>query len=361
MAYLTTSLQECAEYIQNGGLVAFPTETVYGLGANALSEPAVRSIFQAKKRPLNDPVIVHVSSLSSALSLISESDPGLLRLYSFLGTRFWPGPLTLVCKAAAHLPSVLMAGTGNVGVRCPNHPLALELISAANVPIAAPSANLFSHVSPTTPEHVLKDFSQSEYSIKVLPGGKCSFGIESTVAKLSQEAAGYRVHILRKGGVSELALQTALTEAGFLTVTVSSVSRDHYLPVTEQAEGPGQLLKHYSPAIDTYISVSQKPACTLICPLSQVAVLDFKSLMQGVEGGHRRNLSESGDVTEAINNLYAALRWTEELEGVACVLLPDLREITQSEFVAALWDRIYRAAAGREAVCLNNEVFTATH
>lgn len=356
MAYLTSDIADCAAYIRSDGLVAFPTETVYGLGANALSDSAVRSIFQAKKRPLNDPVIVHVSGLEEALGLIAETDPGILNIYRYLGGRFWPGPLTIVCKAAPHMPAVLMAGTGYVGVRCPNHPIALELIRTSGVPIAAPSANLFSHVSPTSPEHVLKDFAQSEYQIKVIPGGQCSFGIESTVVKLYKDTQ-YHLHILRKGGVSEEGLRKALAEGG-IEAEVSAVSREHHISVTEQAEGPGQLLKHYSPAIDTYIAVTNKPSNTPICRLSEAVILDFHSMMSSLQAQYRRNLSESGDIAEAINNLYAALRWTEELPGVTCVLLPDLRSVTQSEFVASLWDRIYRAAAGREAVCVGGEVHT---
>jgi len=357
MAYLTGDIEDCAACIRTGGLVAFPTETVYGLGANALSDPAVRSIFQAKRRPLNDPVIVHVSGLEEALGLIAETDEGLLDIYQFLGRRFWPGPLTIVCRAAPHMPAVLMAGTGYVGVRCPNHPIALELIRAAGVPIAAPSANLFSHVSPTSPEHVLKDFGQSEHRIKVIPGGQCSFGIESTVVKLYQEASQYCLHILRKGGVSEDGLRKALAEGGVQAV-VTAVSREHHVAEGEQAEGPGQLLKHYSPAVDAYIAVTNKLQNTPICHLSHSVILDFHSLMASLDSPNRRNLSESGDIAEAINNLYAALRWTEELSGVLCVLLPDLRTVPQTEFVASLWDRIYRAAAGREAVCVEGEVYT---
>lgn len=359
MAYLTDDIGDCAAYIRTGGLVAFPTETVYGLGANALSDSAVRLIFQAKRRPLNDPVIVHVSSLEEALSLIAESDEGLVAIYQFLGRRFWPGPLTIVCRAAPHMPAVLMAGTGYVGVRCPNHPIALELIKASGVPIAAPSANLFSHVSPTSPDHVLKDFGQSEHQIKVIPGGQCSFGIESTVVKLYTEASQYHLHILRKGGVSEEGLRKALAEGGMQAV-VTAVSREHHVAEGEKAEGPGQLLKHYSPAIDAYIAVTNKLQNAPICHMSQAVVLDFHSLMTSLDSPHRRNLSESGDIEEAINNLYAALRWTEELSWALCVLLPDLRTIHQSEFVASLWDRIYRAAAGREAVCVGGEVYTAS-
>lgn len=151
-------LAQAGELIRSGRLVSFPTETVYGLGANALDEAAVRSIFATKKRPLTDPVIVHVDKPEDGLQFIDISE-GVRRIYSFLGATFWPGPLTLILRANfSIIPRVVTANTDFVGIRCPNHPIARALIRAANRPIAAPSANLFAHVSPTSAVHVFNDF-----------------------------------------------------------------------------------------------------------------------------------------------------------------------------------------------------------
>jgi L-threonylcarbamoyladenylate synthase len=142
-------VQKAANLIRNGGLVAFPTETVYGLGANALNEDAVKSIFVAKGRPLTDPLIVHIAETNQVYELV-ELNSAELFLFDTLISSFWPGPLTLIVKASPKIPLLVTADTGFVGVRRPNHPLAVKLLAAAGLPIAAPSANRFGHVSPTT-------------------------------------------------------------------------------------------------------------------------------------------------------------------------------------------------------------------
>ena len=150
-------ISKAASLIKQGGLVAFPTETVYGLGANALNEEAVLSIFKAKGRPLTDPVIIHVSTAIMATELLEIEDDSSRQMFEILTTCFWPGPLTIIAKAKPFVPKVVSAGTGFVGVRCPSHPLAIALIIASGLPIAAPSANRFGHVSPTKARHVLAD------------------------------------------------------------------------------------------------------------------------------------------------------------------------------------------------------------
>ena len=171
--------------IQAGKLVAFPTETVYGLGANALNAEACLDIFRSKGRPLTDPLIVHVHSLEHALTLLDQSCPEIVELFKKLAIEYWPGPLTMVVKANLDLiPSMITAETGFVGLRMPNHPIALELIKESGLPIAAPSANKFGHVSPTKAEHVYKDFHQDS-EVYIIDGISCSFGIESTVMKIS--------------------------------------------------------------------------------------------------------------------------------------------------------------------------------
>ena len=194
-------MTRAARLLVEGSIVAFPTETVYGLGANALLPTAVTRIFEAKGRPLTDPLIVHVHSAEAALKCVEfsggETSPSLA-IFNRLAQCFWPGGLTLVAPAAtgvgnSHIiPPLITAGTNWVGVRCPSHPLSLKLLALANVPIAAPSANKFGHVSPTSSLHVLNDLGKE--SIYVLDGEDkkeafivptCQFGIESTVVKIS--------------------------------------------------------------------------------------------------------------------------------------------------------------------------------
>lgn len=202
----TEGIEYAAKLLQNGQLVSFPTETVYGLGANALDEQAVKSIFIAKSRPLTDPLIVHVPDVTKALEIIDVS-PEELNLFIGIGKKFWPGPLTMIVKAASCIPLCVTAGTGYVGIRIPSHPLALKLLHASNIPIAAPSANRFGHVSPTRAEHVLADLESS--GVKVLDGEDennsvcaCEYGVESTVLKI--DSAGKALRILRHGAVKHL-------------------------------------------------------------------------------------------------------------------------------------------------------------
>ena len=206
-----SSIEDAAASLRAGGLVAFPTETVYGLGAHAFDADAVASIFTVKGRPRSDPLIVHVPSPEAAEELVRLDDDGLAVMRQ-LAAAFWPGPLTLVARACPELPPAVTAGTGFVGVRCPAHARATELLRAAGVPVAAPSANRFGHVSPTKPEHVMDDLGGHEIMV-LLPSptpspssaaAACDVGIESTVLKVDGEAK--ELLLLRRGGVPEAEL-----------------------------------------------------------------------------------------------------------------------------------------------------------
>lgn len=189
LPYCPETIRESAQRLNDGQLVSFPTETVYGLGANALNAEACQKIFTSKGRPLTDPLIVHVHSVEQGLSLIDQSDTEVVRLFKDLTARYWPGPLTLVVKANLDLiPMMITAQTGFVGVRMPNSEIALSLLQQARVPLAAPSANKFGHVSPTKAQHVYKDF-HLDTDVLIIDGGECDFGIESTVLKLQASPA----------------------------------------------------------------------------------------------------------------------------------------------------------------------------
>lgn len=259
--YTPENLKMCADLIRNGKLVGMPTETVYGLAANALDAEACRSIFTTKGRPLTDPLIVHVHSKEQALSLADPfQSPNLFKIFCTLADKFWPGPLTMIVAANLDkIPMMITANTGSVGLRMPNHPVALDLLREADRPIAAPSANKFGHVSPTKPDHVYNDFYKDS-EVTILDGGQCNFGIESTVLKIIElEPTKFELFILRKGGVSEKALIETFTdigkddELGDLTIEVTKKAHSHFKNEDENLEGPGQFLRHYAPNIDSFL------------------------------------------------------------------------------------------------------------
>jgi L-threonylcarbamoyladenylate synthase len=219
-------LERAGALIRAGGLVAFPTETVYGLGANALDERAVRRIYEAKGRPETSPLIVHVASIEMARSLAREWSETAERL----ARAFWPGPLTLIVPKQPSIPSIVTAGLDTAGLRMPSHPLALALIRAAGVPVAAPSANRFTGLSPTTAEHVRA--ALGDRVDMILDGGATEVGIESTVISLALDVP----RILRPGMVSREAMEAVVG------------------PVEQGAESaedllasPGMQARHYSP------------------------------------------------------------------------------------------------------------------
>ena len=219
-------IEHAASLLRAGKLVAFPTETVYGLGANALDEAAVKRIFEAKGRPTTSPVIVHVSSIEMARTLVTEW-PHFAEL---LARRFWPGPLTLVLKKQPVIPALVTAELNTVGMRMPAHPVALALIEAAQVPIAAPSANRFTRLSPTMAQHVREGLGERvDY---VLDGGPCDVGIESTVLSLATTVP----LLLRPGGISKKEIEAVI---GPVEQEQESCVGSH--------PSPGMHPQHYSP------------------------------------------------------------------------------------------------------------------
>jgi L-threonylcarbamoyladenylate synthase len=244
-------LDRAAEIIKRGGLVAFPTETVYGLGANALNRDAVARIFAAKNRPLASPLIVHVTDEAMARTLVLDW-PERAHL---LAEKFWPGPLTLVLKKAEIVPDLVTAGLDSVGVRVPSHPIALELIRRAGVPIAAPSANRFAEISPTTAAHVRESLGDTVDMI--LDAGSTQVGIESTVASLRRDPPV----LLRPGMISQQQLEE-----------VTGVAWDREQDVPEIMESPGQHARHYAPRTPLHLFKSRwepPPGRGLILELPQ--------------------------------------------------------------------------------------------
>ncbi|QXM07377.1 L-threonylcarbamoyladenylate synthase [Crassaminicella indica] len=229
-------LEASAQVLRSGGTVAFPTETVYGLGANALDEKAVKKIFEAKGRPSDNPLIVHISKLNELDALVEEIPPNAKKVME----RFWPGPITIILKRTDKIPDVITAGLDTVAIRMPSHPIANKLIEMAGVPVAAPSANLSGKPSPTKAEHVIHDL-KGKVDV-IISGGNCDVGLESTVVDMT----GNIPMILRPGGVTKEHLEEI-----FEKVEVDKAIEEGNQALTPKS--PGMKYTHYSPQAEVII------------------------------------------------------------------------------------------------------------
>lgn len=321
--------------------MAFPTETVYGLGAHALDEQACLRIFEAKERPLTDPLIVHVAENDRAFALwaATGTERGVIER---LTTTFWPGPFTLVAMAAPHVPSVLMAGTGYVACRNPAHPTARLLLTKAAIPIAAPSANKFGHVSPTTAQHVYDDLQNEDVWI-VEQEGVLQVGVESTVAKLDATVDPMELTVLRQGAVSMEDLRQALTN---LPVVVQSKNRATAENVANVA--PGQNIRHYSPNTPSFLISEACASAPDMSLLKDAVVIDVGRRLASWESHclAYRDLSASGDSSEAARSVFDTLRWAEQVQDASRIFFPELPAETQDALLLAVKDRLTRAASG---------------
>ena len=305
--------QRAAAILKRGGLVAFPTETVYGLGADASNAAAMARLYAVKGRPGDHPVIVHFADPAAAFAWASEVPDAARRL----AAKFWPGPLTLVLKRAPHVGDFVTGGQDTVGVRVPVHPLALEVIAAFGGGVAAPSANRFGRVSPTTAQHVHEDLG-ADVDL-VVDGGPCGVGIESTIVDVSR---GTRV-LLRPGGISRAELEAALG---------SPVA----LPDAEAPRVSGSLAAHYAPRTPARL-VSSEALEAEIARLGPTAgVLAFSGPDDRVDFWLRM----PPDPAAYAQKLYAALR---ELDSTGCALLLIESPPPVPEWQAVL-DRLRRAA-----------------
>ena len=309
-----------AEVIRKGGLVAFPTETVYGLGCDALNPEAVARVFEAKQRPSFDPLIVHIADKGALDRLAEAISPGDYRLME----RFWPGPLTLLLPKRARVPDLVTAGLPTIAVRMPAHPVAQALIRESAVPIAAPSANPFGYVSPTCAQHVADGLGEGVDLI--LDGGPCPLGVESTIISM----IGNRPELLRPGGITleeiNLVVGTVVQARGRLAMAA-----------------PGLIARHY--ATRTPLSILTAQEEQLVMPRSERAGL--LSVTKPRHPPHKycsiEVLSASGDLREAAQHLFAALRrldaqGLDRLYAEAC----DERGLG-----LAIMDRLRRCAAPR--------------
>ncbi|MCS7056753.1 MAG: L-threonylcarbamoyladenylate synthase [Thermoflexales bacterium] len=333
------AIHEAAAVIRAGGLVAFPTETVYGLGANALDARAVGRIFAAKQRPLNDPLIVHIADLGDLSSLTDVRDP--VPLITALTRAFWPGPLTLVLPRSQRVPPIVSAGRDTVAVRMPDHAVAQALIRASGTPIAAPSANRFGHVSPTTAQHVLDDLN-GRIDL-VLDGGATSIGVESTVLDLTTDPP----RILRPGGATRERIEAVLLEHGKqLSDEMSSGSHfaAHLSWASAPLPSPGMLPWHYAPRAKVVLC---RDVGDLLSRRAELAAQGLKAGLLILESQREAcgNLHPQFVLGEApgdvARNLYAGLRALDGA-GVDVILTTGVPRVGLGEAIA---DRLARAAA----------------
>ena len=362
----------CADYIKNGGIVGMPTETVYGLAADAFNIDACYKIFEYKGRPLSDPLIVHVSSIEMAKKII-YIDEGIEPLFNLLVKNFWPGPLTIVLKANLNLISKkILAGHDTVGIRFPTNPIAIKLIEYSGVPIAAPSANKFCHISPVNPYHVFEDFK--EFPVKILNGGICKFRMESTVMKICQEEK--KIMIFRLGAVSPDDIKKVIyTDDKFKDYTIDCIAKklkvsheklmkikkekikDNSLTINKEA--PGQFLKHYSPKLETYLYSGDdiKEYIDEIKINDKIVFIDYNNIMKnkflgknGITSSNFFELSEENDPDIAMKNFYNHLHEAEKLEGMKCIIIIDLEKyMVENSHKLTLLDRMWKASSFKKA------------
>ena len=299
---ITTDINKAKEILLQNELIALPTETVYGLAGNAYNETAIKKIFELKKRPFFNPLIVHLKSASCITDVALE----IPEIALILAQTFWPGPLTLVLKKQPHISDLVTAGKETVAIRVPNHPLALALLDTLDFPLVAPSANPFGSISPTNAEHVFNYFGK-ELNV-ILDGGECEKGLESTIIGFENNQP-----VLYRHG--SIALEEIEKIIGKLGVTTHSETSPN---------APGMLSRHYAPKTETYLTnnIAELVKCF---EGKKIGLLLFKNHFQNKSIVHQEILSKSGDLNEAAKNLYAAMHRLDQnnLDLIIAERLPD--------------------------------------
>lgn len=293
---------QAALLLKSGKLVAIPTETVYGLAGNALDEKAVLAIFEAKNRPHFNPLILHCGSVAQLHHFIAEMSPNAMKL----AKAFMPGPITLLLPKKDNVSHLLTAGSDKVAVRIPNHPLTLALLQSLDFPVAAPSANPFGYISPTSAAHV--EAQLGEKVAFILDGGECNVGVESTIVGFDEKD---KPLIYRLGGLSVEAIEKVVGKAILLTHTESK-------PKTA-----GQLLSHYAPKTPLYLGDINDLA--LKYGIDNVGALVFQAKNIHISPENQYVLSPKGDIAEAAQHLFKAMRFLDNLglRAIFAELLPE--------------------------------------
>lgn len=316
MAEIGKNVETAVHLLEKGELVAIPTETVYGLAANALNEKAVLEIFKVKNRPQFDPLIVHVASIAKAKEL-AETFPVKAEK---LAATFWPGPLTLLLKKKSFIPDLVTSGLDTVAIRCPDHDLTRALLQALSFPLAAPSANPFGYISPTRPAHVNEQLGEK---IKyILDGGDCAVGIESTIIGFENEVP----MVYRLGGLSLEKIESLI---GKVSVQLNSSSNP---------KAPGQLQSHYAPT--KKMKLGNINDLLRLYGTERVGVITFQKHIENIDGDHQIILSPTGNLEEAAQKLFASLR-TMDKNDIDMIVAEEVPDVGLGK---AINDRLRRAA-----------------
>jgi L-threonylcarbamoyladenylate synthase len=314
MAIINTDIQQAKVFLEQGNVVGIPTETVYGLAGNAFDIEAVTKIFEVKNRPTFDPLIVHTNSIERLAEFVQFIPEKAL----LLAQKFMPGPLTMLLPKHPSIPDLVTSGLDTVAVRIPNHPLTLELLANLAFPLAAPSANPFGYISPTSVQHVAKQLG--EKIPYILDGGECQIGLESTIVGFENE----EVIVYRKGG---LAIEDIEKVVGKVRVNSHSSSNP---------KAPGMLKSHYSPRKDLLIFQGEK----LDKDVDKIGYLAFQKFNSNLPKENQLILSESGDYKEAAKHLFAYMRQLDSMniDKIYVELLPE------KDLGRAINDRLKRAS-----------------
>jgi L-threonylcarbamoyladenylate synthase len=308
--------------LEAGELVGIPTETVYGLAGNALNPDAVAKIFSVKNRPSFDPLIIHTDSLEKVREFTTDIPEPLGRL----AARFWPGPLTLLLPKKSMVPDLVTSGLDTVAVRIPQHPLTLRLLEALDFPLAAPSANPFGYISPTTASHV--EAQLGDKIPYILDGGSSQVGLESTIVGLEHG----EVTVYRLGGLEISAIEAIV---GPVKIMAHSSSNP---------KSPGMLKSHYAPKASFVLGDLEKLVPTYQKSRMPFVVLSFNRYFPEVSLDRQKQLSASGDLSEAAKNLFAHMRALDSVD--VSVILAEL--LPEEGLGKAINDRLKRAAAGED-------------
>ena len=289
---ITNNIEIAKQHLNNDDIIAIPTETVYGLAGNAFSEVAIKKIFSLKKRPFYNPLIVHIKSVEY-LPIIAKDIPEIAMK---LANHFWPGSLTLLLKKQAIVPDLVTAGKDTVAVRVPNHDLTLQLLSSLDFPLAAPSANPFGSISPTSAEHVHNYFKED--LAVILDGGLCENGLESTIIGFENELPV----LYRLGAISIEEIEKVV---GTIKLKNNNSGTD--------VDAPGMLTKHYSPKTNTYLTNNISEEIKKFAD-KKIGLLLFKEMLNSeIKIENQEILSEAGNMKEAAKNLYAVLHRLDKL------------------------------------------------
>ena len=316
-SFIGHNIDIAATLLKKGEAVAIPTETVYGLAANALNTSAVAKIFQIKQRPTFDPLIIHLSSFEKVYDYVLE----VPEIFEELAKKFMPGPLTLLLRKKDIIPDLVTAGSPYVAVRIPSHNVTKSLLDMVDFPLAAPSANPFGYISPTTAQHVADQLGNRVYYI--LDGGSCDVGLESTIIGMNENGD---IEVLRKGGLSIESIQEVVGN-----IIIRDIS-------SSNPEAPGMLTSHYAPKVPLILTdLSQ---LNKVSDINRTGIISFRNFLPTIPTKHQIVLSPSGNFMDAARNLFKGMRYLDgcDLDIIYAELAPE------EDLGIAINDRLRRAA-----------------